>query len=106
MDQPRKNLLISDLLTTGEENAKTGRVLCEILNLKARELTEAIERERRQGHPICASCGKTPGYFLAATREEMAAYCNRLKHRAGEIFKTRQACLKTLDNLPPQEGAA
>lgn len=93
--------MIYELLSEGEQNARTGKDLCKLLDMTPRELTAGIERERREGKPICASYGRTtPGYFLAANREEMERYCGQLRHRAGEIFKTRRACLKTMEGLP------
>lgn len=97
--------MIFELLSEGAENAITGRELCEILNIKMRDLTAAIERERRDGKPICAKTGSNPGYYLAANKEEMAGYCKSLLHRAGEIFKTRRACIQTIDKLPAGEEA-
>ena len=97
--------MIYELLTTGAENAKTGKELCKILNLKPRDITLTVERERRGGKPICASSnGHNPGYYLATTQEEMQRYCRSLLHRAGEIHKTRRACLKAAENLPHAEG--
>ena len=95
--------MISEILSEGAENALTSREICEILHLSARELTAAVERERRAGIPICASTGKNPGYFLATHKEEMNAYCNSLRHRAIEIFKTRKACVDTMKGLPEEE---
>lgn len=92
--------MISDYLMTGAENATTGRELCSLLGIHPRDLTEAIERERREGKPICANTAPPFGYFLAANRSEMKAYCRSLLHRAGELHKTRKACLDTLDSLP------
>lgn len=97
--------MIFELLLEGADNARTGREICDLLGLRARDLTAAIERERREGKPICASTGSNPGYFLAANREEMECYCNSLLHRAGEIHKTRKACLATLDKLPQPNGS-
>ena len=97
--------MIYEVLLTGAENARTGRELCETLNITPRELTAAIERERRAGQPICAATGNHPGYYLAANQEEMQRYCRSLWRRAGEIFKTRRACIATIENLPPQEEA-
>lgn len=93
-------IFISDFLTEGRENARTGRTLCDLLHITMRELTQAIERERREGRPICASTGSNPGYFLAASKREMQHYCDSLYRRAGEIHKTRRACVKTIDQLP------
>ena len=93
--------MIFEFLSEGAENARTGKDICKMLNITARDLTVAIERERRQGKPICASTDpKNPGYFLAANQAEMQRYCNSLYHRAGEIHATRRACLATMENLP------
>ena len=97
-------LLVSDYLMEGAESALTAKALCAILDVSARDLTEQIERERRAGSPICASCGRTPGYFLAADRQELQEYCGSLRHRLDEVRKTLQACQQTLRNLP-EEGA-
>lgn len=92
--------MVYELLETGRENAKTGKTICSILGITQRDLTAAIEQERREGRPICASTGEHKGYFLAADRGEMERYCRSLFHRAGEIHKTRKACLKAMDMLP------
>ena len=93
--------MIFELLDTGENNARTARELARVLNTTPRGISSLVEQERRQGRPICATCdSKAPGYYIPATREDMERYCNRLHHRAGEIFKTRAACLETLDSLP------
>lgn len=97
-------MFISDFLSKGKENAVTAKELCNILDIKERDLTQAIERERRQGQPICASCGKVPGYFLAANKAEMQEYCDSLYRRAGEIHKTRKACIVTLKELPAEDN--
>ena len=91
---------VSELLFEGAENAITGKIICKNLGISQRDLTAAVEQERRQGKPICASTGKPPGYFLAATKEEMQRYCRSLKHRAQEINKTMRACSKTMEELP------
>ena len=97
--------MVYEILSTGKENARTGRQLCADLNLTPRELTAEIARERREGQPICASTGSRPGYFLAETQEEMKRYCRSLWRRAGEIHKTRRACLETIKGLPAREEA-
>ena len=93
--------MIFEMLDTGEQNARTARELAMILKLDRRKVSSLVERERREGKPICATCdSKTPGYYIPANREDMERYCRRLHHRAGEIYKTRAACLETLDSLP------
>ena len=96
--------MIKEILLEGRENAQSGRDLAARLSLTIRDLTAAIERERRAGAPICAYSGPNPGYYLAASKEEMQAYCDNLAHRAGELHKTRAACLDTLDSLPGGAG--
>ena len=96
--------MVFEILTEGAENARTGKEICGILNITMRELTAIVERERRAGAPICANTGDPPGYFLAANKEEMQRYCNSLLKRAGEIHKTRRACMKTIDKLPTAEA--
>lgn len=97
--------MIADLLLTGAEHPTTAKDLCKLTGFKHRELTAQIERERRQGQPICASCDSTnPGYYLAADRNEMQNYCGRLAHRLKEIAETLTGCESSLDQLP--EGGA
>ena len=98
-------IAVWEMLSEGAENAKTGAELCKLLNLHPRELTQMIEQERRSGVPICSHTGHNPGYYLAATQGEMQRFCDSLRHRAGEIHKTRRACLRTITKLPQTEGA-
>lgn len=92
--------MISDLLTEGKENARTGKELAQVLGCDIRSITAQVERERRDGQPICAaSRGENPGYYLAKDEEELAEYCDALKHRAAELFKTRQALVRILAQL-------
>ena len=95
--------MIFEMLDTGEQNARTAKELARIIGTDRRSISLLVDSERRAGKPICASCdSKTPGYYIPATREEMERYCRRLQHRAGEIFKTRAACIETLDSLPAE----
>ena len=98
--------MIADHLLTGKENARTGKDLARALNCDIRDISAGVERERRQGQPIIASCDpEQPGYYLAETAEELQQYCNRLHHRAGEIHKTRSALLKAANDLPAGQEA-
>ena len=92
--------MIHELLNHGEENALTGRYISSLLNIKSRDVTAVIQRERKEGKPICANTGDNPGYYLAADKEEMLTYCKSLEHREAEVRKTRLACLKTVKGLP------
>lgn len=94
--------MVFEILKKGAENATTGKELCKILNLPIRELTRIIEKERRSGKPICAATGQHPGYYAAANKEELEKYCKRLFKRAGELHKTRRACIKIIEDLPEE----
>ena len=87
---------IHEFLSTGKENAKTGRELATQFGCDIRAITQEIERERRAGHPICAASGETCGYYLAADDTELQEYCDRLQGRERELHKTRQARFKVL----------
>lgn len=97
--------MIHELLAEGKENARTGRELAQFLDCNIRDITEQVERERREGKPICAATGEVPGYYLAADADELETYCNRLKGRAIELFKTRQVLINTLRQIRGQQGA-
>lgn len=88
--------MIAELLSVGRENARTGKELAAVIGCDIREITAAVERERRQGQPICAATGENPGYYIASDAEELERYCNRLHHRAAELYRTRQALLNVL----------
>ena len=91
--------MVRNYLLEGKQNAQTAKYLCQQMNITPRELTRAIEAERRAGTPICATCGQNPGYYIAVNKQEMEDYCEGLKHRAIEIFRTRKACKQTIENL-------
>lgn len=97
--------MIHELLAEGAENARTGRDLATVLQCSLRDITEQIERERRDGKPICAASGDNPGYYLAADADELQSYCDRLKGRAIELFKTRQALVNVLRQLTERQEA-
>lgn len=96
--------MIFELLTEGRENARTARELSTICNKTPREITAQIERERREGRPICAATGSNPGYYLPEDENELLEYCDRLKGRAIEIFKTRQALVRVLRRISEEAG--
>ena len=97
--------MIAEHLLRGAENAQTGRELSRILNIDIRDVVRHIEKERRDGAPICAGALGTQGYYLAADQEELQAYCGRLQKRAGELHKTRRALLQNLNQLPARAEA-
>ena len=95
--------MVYELLSTGAENARTAKELCQALGIDEKDwriITKTIERERREGKPICASSSSDfPGYYKPANREELTRYIDRLHKRAGEIYKTRRALQKVLEGM-------
>lgn len=90
-------LHIADFLGIGPDKAWTARSMAEFFGTSYRRITQAIERERRNGAPICAkSEGETRGFYLAADEDELRQYCRRLRRREAEIRKTRQALEKII----------
>lgn len=86
--------MVSEFLFIGKEYARTARDLAHQLHTEPRNITQQVERERRQGIPICATSDpERPGYYLAADDDDLQQYCDKLRKRAGEIFKTRRAML-------------
>lgn len=95
--------MIYEMLMTGQDNTLTGRELAKLLKCDIRTVTEQIERERRQGQPICAIYrGVNAGYYIPQTREELKKYCAKLHKRAGEMEYTSDAMLKNADLLPTE----
>lgn len=87
--------MISEHLEHGAAHAITAKELSKALGISRRLLSKAIEQERRQGIPICASTdASNPGYYLAANEAELDAYTRQLWKRAGEIHKTRRLMIE------------
>lgn len=92
--------MVAELLSVGTENARTGKELATAMRCSIRDITEQIERERREGQPICANTnGKNAGYFLAEDAIELEAYCKKLDNRAREMQRTRKALLSVLNQM-------
>ena len=88
--------MIHELLSKGSKNAKTCKELAEALGCDRRQITRQIEKERHEGHPICANSTGAAGYYLAETPEELQAYCKRLHRRERKIGRTRKGLLQPL----------
>lgn len=99
--------MVHELLGTGAETAITGKDLAVILGLKdTRELTRHIERERKDGFPICASTNSdTPGYYLAESPAEFERYIHFLNRRLKHVRATMESCQDTLLRMAGQTTA-
>ena len=95
---------IHELLLTGKENAIPGRDLMTLLGLKdLRDLTQIVERERKNGFPICASTSGEKGYYIAANAVELDEYIKSLGRRIHNIGRTMTHLEDTLDKMTGQE---
>ena len=89
---------VSDYLLRGSDNAITGGDLAKLLGVDIRTITALIEKERRDGKPICATQSGNAGYYLAEDFAELNEYIRILKHRENELHKTGGA-LQKIRNL-------
>lgn len=96
--------MVYECLSEGKENAILGKDLVAILKLKdLRDLTQIIERERKDGRPICASTDTSmPGYYLASGPDELWEYIKSLGRRIQNIGLTRRHLEDTLDRMTGQ----
>ena len=97
--------MVYECLSKGKENAIPGKDLVALLELKdLRELTQIIERERKDGCPICASTDtNSPGYYLADGPDELWEYIKSLGRRLHNIAVTRRHLEDTLDRMSGQD---
>lgn len=96
--------MIHEILPSGKANAIPGHDLMTILCLKElRDLTQIVERERKDGFPICASTGDTKGYYLAATPGELEEYIGSLGRRIHNMNRTMTHLEDTLLRITGQE---
>lgn len=96
--------MIHEILPLGKDNAIPGHNLMAALHLRElRELTQIVERERKDGFPICASTGDSKGYYLAATPSELEAYIKSLSRRIHNMSRTMTHLEDTLLRMTGQE---
>lgn len=82
-------ILISDYLSAGQENAVPLRHLKNITGIDGRTVRRMIFEERLAGIPILAD--NQTGYYLPATQEEKQRCVRSMKHRAREIERVAEA---------------
>lgn len=82
-------ILISDYLSAGQENAVPLRHLKEVMGTDGRTARLMIQLERLAGIPILAD--NQTGYYLPATQEEKQRCVRSMKHRAEEIKRAAMA---------------
>ena len=100
-----KQAKIAPLLGVGKKAALTSRELAALLNTSNdRDISLAVERDRKAGIPICASsANQNPGYFLPENIAELTEYRRSLSHRAAAVSRTLQAIERAHDSLTGQQ---
>lgn len=95
---------IQNFLGQGKDNAVPGRKLMEYMGTKdLRAVSKAVEVARRDGVPICATTSpEGPGYFIAASPDELSGYLRSLDHRLKEIRATRSYMGDALEKMSGQ----
>ena len=86
--------MIAELLHEGADHPQTACDLSRLLGMDPRDITRAIEQERKEGLLICAT---SRGYFLARDPQEARQYARRLSRRIGSITKTRDALAAAIE---------
>ena len=95
---------IASVLCTGKQNALTGREIRRILDLRnTREVTSRVETERQGGAVICATTGRTPGYFIPANLNELEEYNRSLHRRIKNVTATLDAMQRAADDWSGQQ---
>jgi len=95
--------MVEELLSKGKENARTTEELMRACNFShKRELTQQIARERAAGAIICSTTADNGGYYLPATRAEVAEFVDSMSNRAKNTFKAVRAARKYLKQMDGQ----
>lgn len=96
---------VADILPVGAEHAISAKTLAAALGLKdIRAVSRLVERERRNGIPICAATGgEGRGYYLPSSPEELEVYLRRLDRRISHVRRTWSACENALRRMSGQE---
>jgi len=95
--------MVNELLNRGKENARTTEELLQICGFSnKRELTAQIAKERAAGTLICSTTTENGGYYLPATRSEVAEFVKSMSNRAKNTFKAIRAAREYLNQLDEQ----
>ena len=95
--------VVASVLPRGAEHAITAAQLVDLLGLPSRrELGRLIAEERRAGALICSRADAPGGYFLPATRAELAGFEQATRRRAISTFKVLRSTRRALAELDGQ----
>jgi hypothetical protein len=96
-------MMATDFIGVGRRYATTAERLSAVCGLSTREVTKQIEKARKAGVPVCASCAADGlGYFIADDPSDLALYLRSLDRRLSSMRLTRQRLQNTLDEMTGQ----
>lgn len=87
--------MILSALGHGKASARTKRHIAAELGISTREVEEAIQQARLDGHPIISGDN---GYYIG-TADEARACADRLRSRAIHQLETAQALTATAERM-------
>lgn len=103
MDRCNRQGVVEGVLPRGAEHAMTAAQLVDLLGLPSRrELGKLIAEERRAGALICSRADAPGGYFIPATRAELAGFEQATRRRAISTFKVLRSTRRALAELDGQ----
>ena len=88
--------MIYEMLSQGEENARTGKELAAASNLEVREVMDVIRNERLAGQLICSS---SKGFFIAKEEADIKRTVSRLYKQARGTRAVAEAMRKAWENI-------
>ena len=103
-DKKQEDFFIAGMLPRGSENAVTTAELLRRTGYACkRQLTKAIQAERKAGALIASRTDGQGGYFQPSSRAELEDYVRSMDHRARSIMftiKTARKALREMDKPP------
>lgn len=93
--------MIADRLKVGKENATSTAELCAVLGFEnARDLRNAIAKERKAGAVILSSC--TGGYFLPGSKAEVEEFIHTQDKKARSIMFVLKSARQYMNTIEGQ----
>lgn len=96
---------VRSLLRTGKDNARTGKVLANLLGFNNDRLVRLVVRELiAEGLPVASSVTPPLGFFIASSLDEARDYMRVLKGRlVQDAYRHRDFKLASREILQPHQ---
>lgn len=104
-EKEKQDFFIASMLPRGSENAITTAELLRRTGYACkRQMTKAIQAERKAGALIASRTDGQGGYFQPSSRAELEDYVQSMTGRAKSIFVSIRAARKALKEYAPPEA--